>query len=64
LDWRFRAVTSAKGVPAAFYHFDAQLLESVATRISDEVRGINCVAYTVTPQPPALFIEKAVFYID
>jgi GMP synthase (glutamine-hydrolysing) len=47
-----RAVTSTDGMTAEFYPFDAGFLGAVATRIINEVRGINRVVYDVTSKPP------------
>ena len=48
-----RAVTSVDGMTADFYHFDMTFLADAATRIINEVRGINRVVYDVTSKPPA-----------
>lgn len=47
-----RAVTSVDGMTADFYHFDMEFLGSTATRIINEVKGINRVVYDVTSKPP------------
>ena len=47
-----RAVTSADGMTADFYHFDMSFLGGVANRIVNEVKGINRVVYDVTSKPP------------
>jgi GMP synthase (glutamine-hydrolysing) len=47
-----RAVTSTDGMTADFYHFDMSFLGNAATRIINEVRGINRVVYDVTSKPP------------
>ena len=47
-----RAVTSVDGMTADFYAFDMNFLGRTATRIINEVRGINRVAYDVTSKPP------------
>ena len=47
-----RAVTSVDGMTADFYHFDMAFLGRAATRIINEVRGINRVVYDVTSKPP------------
>ncbi len=47
-----RAVTSIDGMTADFYHFDMGFLGRVATRIINEVRGVNRVVYDVTSKPP------------
>ncbi len=47
-----RAVTSTDGMTADSYPFDHGFLAKVATRIVNEVRGINRVVYDVTSKPP------------
>ncbi len=47
-----RAVTSTDGMTADIYPFDAALLSRVATRIINEVKGINRVVYDYTSKPP------------
>ncbi len=47
-----RAVTSTDGMTADIYPFDAGFLSRVATRIVNEVRGINRVVYDYTSKPP------------
>ena len=47
-----RAVTSTDGMTADVYPFDASFLTSVATRIVNEVKGINRVVYDYTSKPP------------
>jgi GMP synthase (glutamine-hydrolysing) len=47
-----RAVTSIDGMTADFYPFDATFLGTVATRIINEVKGVNRVVYDVTSKPP------------
>ena len=47
-----RAVTSVDGMTADFYPFDMGFLGKTATRIINEVRGINRVVYDVTSKPP------------
>lgn len=47
-----RAVTSVDGMTADFYPFDMAFLGRTATRIINEVRGINRVVYDVTSKPP------------
>ncbi len=47
-----RAVTSTDGMTAESYPFDHDFLAAVATRIINEVRGINRVVYDVTSKPP------------
>ena len=47
-----RAVTSTDGMTADSYAFDHAFLARVATRIVNQVRGINRVVYDVTSKPP------------
>jgi GMP synthase (glutamine-hydrolysing) len=47
-----RAVTSTDGMTADFYSFDMKFLGNVATRIINEVKGVNRVVYDVTSKPP------------
>jgi GMP synthase (glutamine-hydrolysing) len=48
-----RAVTSTDGMTADFYPFDMKFIAEVATRIVNEVKGVNRVVYDVTSKPPA-----------
>ncbi|HXW71721.1 MAG TPA: glutamine-hydrolyzing GMP synthase [Methylocella sp.] len=48
-----RAVTSSDGMTADFFPFDMTFLGRTATRIVNEVKGINRVVYDVTSKPPA-----------
>ena len=43
-----RAVTSTDGMTADFYPFDMKFIGHVATRIVNEVKGVNRVVYDVT----------------
>ena len=47
-----RAVTSTDGMTADIYPFDTAFLSRVATRIVNEVQGINRVVYDYTSKPP------------
>lgn len=47
-----RAVTSSDGMTADYFGFDHDFLGRTATRIINEVRGINRVVYDVTSKPP------------
>ncbi len=47
-----RAVTSTDGMTADFYPFDMAFLGRAATRIINEVKGVNRVVYDVTSKPP------------
>ena len=46
-----RAVTSTDGMTADFYGFDMKFLGETATRIINEVKGVNRVVYDVTSKP-------------
>ncbi|MBL6432605.1 MAG: glutamine-hydrolyzing GMP synthase, partial [Alphaproteobacteria bacterium] len=47
-----RAVTSVDGMTADYFPFDHDFLGRTATRIINEVRGVNRVVYDVTSKPP------------
>jgi len=47
-----RAVTSVDGMTADVYPFTHDFLTETATRIVNEVRGINRVTYDITSKPP------------
>jgi GMP synthase (glutamine-hydrolysing) len=47
-----RAVTSTDGMTADIFPFDPHFLARVATRIVNEVQGINRVVYDFTSKPP------------
>ena len=47
-----RAVTSTDGMTADFYPFEMKFLGETATRIINEVKGVNRVVYDVTSKPP------------
>jgi GMP synthase (glutamine-hydrolysing) len=47
-----RAVTSTDGMTADFYPFDMKFIGHVATRIINEVKGVNRVVYDITSKPP------------
>jgi GMP synthase (glutamine-hydrolysing) len=46
------AVTSTEGMTADSHPFEHAFLSRVATRIINEVKGINRVVYDVTSKPP------------
>ena len=47
-----RAVTSVDGMTADYFPFDHGFLSETATRIINEVKGVNRVTYDVTSKPP------------
>ncbi|MEO0466646.1 MAG: glutamine-hydrolyzing GMP synthase [Pseudomonadota bacterium] len=47
-----RAVTSTDGMTADYFPFDHGFLGHVATRIINEVKGVNRVVYDITSKPP------------
>ena len=47
-----RAVTSTDGMTADYYPYTHDFLGETATRIINEVRGVNRVVYDVTSKPP------------
>jgi GMP synthase (glutamine-hydrolysing) len=47
-----RAVTSTDGMTADYFPFPHEVLGRVATRIINEVKGINRVVYDITSKPP------------
>jgi GMP synthase (glutamine-hydrolysing) len=47
-----RAVTSTDGMTADYYDFGHDFLGRTATRIINEVKGINRVVYDITSKPP------------
>ncbi len=48
-----RAITSTDGMTADVFHFSHDVLLRIASRIVNEVRGINRVTYDITSKPPA-----------
>ncbi|HBF90333.1 MAG TPA: GMP synthase (glutamine-hydrolyzing), partial [Hyphomonas atlantica] len=47
-----RAVTSTDGMTADYYPYPHDFLGKVATRIINEVKGVNRVVYDITSKPP------------
>ena len=47
-----RAVTSSDGMTADYYPFSHEFLGETATRIINEVKGVNRVVYDITSKPP------------
>ena len=47
-----RAVTSTDGMTADYYPYPHDFLGRCATRIINEVRGVNRVVYDITSKPP------------
>jgi GMP synthase (glutamine-hydrolysing) len=47
-----RAVTSTDGMTADYFPFPHEVLARTATRIINEVKGINRVVYDITSKPP------------
>jgi GMP synthase (glutamine-hydrolysing) len=47
-----RAVTSVDGMTAISYPFEHAFISHIATRIINEVQGINRVVYDITSKPP------------
>jgi GMP synthase (glutamine-hydrolysing) len=45
-------VTSTDGMTADFYPFDMKFIGAMATRVINEVKGVNRVVYDVTTKPP------------
>eukprot|EP00239_Pterosperma_sp_CCMP1384_P007902 CAMPEP_0197855566 /NCGR_PEP_ID=MMETSP1438-20131217/26874_1 /TAXON_ID=1461541 /ORGANISM="Pterosperma sp., Strain CCMP1384" /LENGTH=553 /DNA_ID=CAMNT_0043470729 /DNA_START=43 /DNA_END=1701 /DNA_ORIENTATION=- len=48
-----RAITSADGMTADWYPFEASFLAKVSNKICNEVKGVNRVVYDISSKPPA-----------
>jgi GMP synthase (glutamine-hydrolysing) len=48
-----RAVTSVDGMTADWARLPYEVLERISTRVTNEVRGINRIAYDISSKPPA-----------
>ena len=48
-----RAITSTDGMTADVYSFEPKFLARIATRIVNQVTGVNRVVYDLTTKPPA-----------
>ena len=48
-----RCITSTDGMTADWYRMDHDVMDKIANRIINEVRGINRIVYDISSKPPA-----------
>jgi len=48
-----RAITSQDGMTADFYNFDKSFMQTISSKIINNIRGINRVVYDITSKPPS-----------
>ena len=48
-----RCVTSVDAMTADWAQLPAEVLQTIATRIINEVKGVNRVVYDISSKPPA-----------
>ena len=57
-----RAVTSVDGMTADYFPFNHEFLSETATKIINNVEGINRVTYDITSKPPGTIEWECYFY--